>query len=245
MTPPLVSCIIPVYNSERFIAAAVESILGQTHRPIEVIVVDDGSTDGTPAVLEQFSGLLRVIAQSNAGHAAARNAGIRASAGEYIAFLDADDLWHPDKLVRQTRRLAEHPELGVTFSHLLNFSGNPPPLGSNLPPATAGSVPGYTSVTMLARRTLFDTIGLFDEMLRHGNDRDWLLRAAEQGVQVDLLPDILVYRRLHDANRSAVLGGSSRAEYLRIIKASLDRRRAQSGHGSELDLGGGRHPGES
>ena len=237
---PLVSCIIPVFNSERFIAAAVESILGQTHRPIETIVVDDGSTDGTGAMLQQFSGVLKVITQANAGHASARNAGIRAAAGEYIAFLDADDLWHRDKLARQLQRLAENPALGVTFSHLLNFSGNPLPAGIDVSPATAGAVPGYTSVTMLARRTLFHTIGLFDETLRHGNDRDWLLRAAEQGVHVDLLPEVLVYRRLHDANRSAALGGSSRAEYLRIIKASLDRRRAKDGHATELDLGGAR-----
>jgi glycosyltransferase involved in cell wall biosynthesis len=244
MTPPLVSCIIPVFNGERFIAAAVESILAQTHRPIEVIVVNDGSTDGTIAALGQFSDALQVITQPNAGHAAARNTGIRASTGELIAFLDADDLWHRDKLARQLRRIAERPELGVIFSHLLNFSGNPPPPHSDLPPATAGSVPGYTSVTMLARRTLFDTVGLFDEKLQHGNDRDWLLRAAEQGVQVDLLPDVLVYRRLHDTNRSAILGGSSRAEYLRIIKASLDRRRAKDGQARELDLGGHRQ-GES
>jgi glycosyltransferase involved in cell wall biosynthesis len=240
MNPPLVSCIIPVYNGERFIAAAVESILGQTHSPIDLIVVDDGSTDGTRGALEPFSGRLRVIAQSNAGHAVARNAGIRQSSGEFVAFLDADDLWHRDKLERQLRRLTEHQELGVSFSHLLNFSGNPPPADRNLSSGTAGSKPGYTSVTMLARRPLFDTIGLFDETLRHGNDRDWLLRAAEQGVQIDLLPDILVYRRLHDANRSAALGGSSRAEYLHIIKASLDRRRAKDGPASELDLGGGR-----
>jgi len=244
MTPPLVSCIIPVYNGERFIAAAAESILGQTHGPIEIIVVDDGSADGTGEVLEQFSGHLRVITQPNAGHAAARNTGIRASTGELIAFLDADDLWHRDKLARQLQRIAQRPELGVIFSHLLNFSGNPPPPDSDLSPATAGSVPGYTSVTMLARRTLFDTVGLFDETLQHGNDRDWLLRAAEQGIQVDLLPDVLVYRRLHDSNRSAMLGGSSRAEYLRIIKASLDRRRAKDGQARELNLGG-RRPGES
>jgi glycosyltransferase involved in cell wall biosynthesis len=244
MTSPLVSCIIPVYNGERFITAAVESVLGQTHSPVELIVVDDGSTDGAVAALEQFTGHLRVIAQPNAGHAAARNTGIRASSGEFIAFLDADDLWRRDKLARQLQRIAERPELGAIFSHLLNFSGNPPPPDRELSPATAGSLPGYTSVTMLGRRTLFDTVGLFDEKLQHGNDRDWLLRAAENGIQLDLLPDILVYRRLHNANRSAILGGSSRAEYLRIIKASLDRRRAKDGQARELDLGGHRQ-GES
>jgi GT2 family glycosyltransferase len=98
---------------------------------------------------------------------------------------------------------------------------------------------------MLARRTNFDRVGLFDETLRHGNDRDWLLRAAEQGVQVELLPDILVYRRLHHANRSSAMGDLSRAEYLRILKTSLDRRRAAHGQAYELDLGGGRPPGES
>jgi GT2 family glycosyltransferase len=87
-------------------------------------------------------------------------------------------------------------------------------------------VPGYRSVTLLARRGLFDRIGGFDPALRHGNDTDWFLRALEGGATVELLPDVLVYRRLHDANRSTLLAERSRREYLRIVKASLDRRRS-------------------
>ena len=87
------------------------------------------------------------------------------------------------------------------------------------------AVPGYRSVTLLARRSLFETVGLFDPALRHGNDTDWFLRAADHDAVIELMPDVLVFRRLHSANRSRRLAKASQREYLRIIKASLDRRR--------------------
>ncbi len=219
MTPSLVSCVIGVFNGERYLDETLDSVFDQTHRPIEVIVADDGSTDGTARIARSRGSQVVYLHQDNAGHAAARNLGLSAASGEFVAFVDADDLWHQDKLERQLTRFRRRPELDVAFAHLRNFRGD----------QEGAALPGYTSVTMLARRGAFATVGVFDTSLRHGNDRDWFMRAAEAGMVTELLPDVLVRRRLHDANRSAALGDASRAEYLRILKASLDRRRAAGG----------------
>ena len=101
MTAPVVSCIIPVLDGERYLGAALESVLTQTYGAVEVIVADDGSTDGTRAVASAFGSRVRYLHQANAGHAAARNLGLAAAGGAFVAFLDADDLWHADKLARQ------------------------------------------------------------------------------------------------------------------------------------------------
>src|SRR5262245_10754564 len=100
-SPPLVSCIVPVYNGEAFLGEALASIRAQRHRPIEILVVDDGSTDGTAAVVMAADAGIRYMRQDNAGGAAARNRGIGMARGTFVAFLDADDLWPPEKLERQ------------------------------------------------------------------------------------------------------------------------------------------------
>jgi glycosyltransferase involved in cell wall biosynthesis len=171
------------------------------------------------------------MSQPNAGHAVARNHGIRLATGDFIGFIDADDLWHPEKLERQLRLFAARPELGIVFSHLENFVSPDVDL-AELPPtgdAPCASMPGYSATCMLVRREVFDRVGLLDETLKHGNDRDWLCRAAEQSVPMEMLPDVLLRRRLHKTNRSSALADRSRSEYLRIIKASLDRRRREAG----------------
>jgi glycosyltransferase involved in cell wall biosynthesis len=111
MSTPLVSCIVPVFNGERYLAEALDSVLGQTYRALEVIVVDDGSTDGTPAVVRTFGARVRCVTQPNAGLAAARNRGLAAATAELVAFLDADDLWLPEKIACQMERFRAHPEL--------------------------------------------------------------------------------------------------------------------------------------
>src|SRR5690242_5053753 len=105
-----VSVIIPAYNSERYIADALRSVLAQTYMPQEIIVVDDGSSDGTARALDPFRSTIRYIYQKNRGEPAARNTGMREAKGDYIAFLDADDLWLPEKLDLQMTYLAAHPE---------------------------------------------------------------------------------------------------------------------------------------
>ena len=229
MSEALVSCIIPVFNGERYLEETLRSVFAQSHRPVEVIVVDDGSTDRSAAIARGVEMPVVCLQQENAGHAAARNRGLAAATGAFVAFVDADDLWRPEKLARQLGILGERPELGVVFTHLENFWS--PDADPSMRPTEEAfrPLPGYTSVTMLARREVFARVGTFDVTLKHGNDRDWFCRAAEHGVPMAMMPDVLVRRRLHASNRSAELGGSSRAEYLRILKASLDRRRAGGG----------------
>src|SRR5580692_1468311 len=106
----LLSCVVPCYNSEPFLAAAIDSILAQEHRPLEIIVVDDGSTDASAEIAERYGEPVSLIRQSNRGPGAARNRGILAATGQYLCFLDADDLYRPGKLTAQLAELEAHPE---------------------------------------------------------------------------------------------------------------------------------------
>src|SRR5438045_3634651 len=117
----MVSCIVPVYNGEPYLREAIKSILAQTHRPIELIVVDDGSTDGTAEIVRVFIDHVKYVCQFNAGAAAARNRGIGLACGEFVAFNDADDLWHEEKLERQLARFRVRPELAYCVTHCQNF----------------------------------------------------------------------------------------------------------------------------
>lgn len=227
MKPALISCIVPVFNGERYLQKTLHSVLEQTYAPLELIVSDDGSTDRTRAIVDGYRERVRYLHQPNSGHAAARNLGVNAAEGEFVSFLDADDLWHRAKLERQMARFQARPTLDACVTFVQNFwSPELAPRDSALRRSRLSQpVPGYRSVTLLARRALFDTVGRFNPALRHGNDTDWFLRAVEQSAVIELLPEVLVYRRLHDSNRSRLLAATSRREYLRIVKASLDRRR--------------------
>ncbi len=231
MNPPLISCIVPVFNGERYLKEALDSILAQTYRPLEVLVVDDGSTDGTAAVVRSYGAQVRSLYQPNAGPAAARNLGLRAARGESVAFLDADDLWHPEKLARQMARFTSRTELDLCVTHARNFWT--PELREEAARyrdhlRLTEPLPGYLAQTLLARRTFFHTIGQFDTTLRHSSETEWFIRAAERGAVTELLAETLVYRRLHRANMSHVEAGDGRDEYLHLVKASLDRRRRLS-----------------
>jgi glycosyltransferase involved in cell wall biosynthesis len=225
--PPLVSCVVPVHNGERFLAEALDSVFGQTHRPIEVLVADDGSTDGTPAVVAAYGTRVRYVRQDNAGPAAARNLGLGIARGEFVGFLDADDRWPPGKLARQLERFVARPELGVSATHVQNFwMAEVADEAARLKRSRhAGPVPGYVASTLLVRRSLFTTVGRFNPELGHGEVLDWLLRAGRCGVMIELLPDVLLERRLHRSNRSRLNALESREEFLHLVKARLDIRR--------------------
>lgn len=223
----LISCIIPVYNGELYLGEALDSIFGQGYEALEVIVVDDGSTDGTANVVERYEGRSHYVRQSNAGPVVARNRGLEEAEGDFIAFLDADDLWHPNKLQLQMSRFQAQPRLDYCLAHVQNFW---------IPDLTAEAnrlrhhrisqpLPGYVTGTLLAKRDLFDKIGPFNTALCHGDAGEWLLRADEQGAVKELLPDVLLYRRLHHANRSRLLAAQSRNQHLHILKQHLDRTR--------------------
>ncbi len=226
---PLVSCIVPVFNGERYLAEALDSILAQTRRPLEVIVVDDGSTDGSAAVVAKYGAEVSYIHQANAGPAAARNRGLDAARGEFLAFLDADDLWHKDKLVRQMARFEARPELELCSAHMENFWS--PEVKREEDRLSDGGLaktqPGVTQA-IVARRALFDRIGPFDTALMHRDTMEWLSRAVDAGAVMETLPDILVFRRIHLDNMSRRRGHDDRDELLRSVKATLDRRRGRS-----------------
>jgi glycosyltransferase involved in cell wall biosynthesis len=235
MANPLISCIIPVFNGERYLGQALDSILAQTYRPIEMIVVDDGSTDGTRQLVASYGDSVRYLWQSNAGPPRARNFGLSAAEGEFVAFLDADDLWLPDKLSCQMARFRERPELDlcVTYCQVFwipelseeeaRFQGH----------RLSRPLPGYVTQTLLARRALFAKVGDFDTSRLVGDPADWFLRASEQGAVMDLLPDVLVYRRFHENNFSVESGTRRMTPHmqdaiLHVVKASLDRRRREN-----------------
>jgi glycosyltransferase involved in cell wall biosynthesis len=227
---PLVSCIVPVFNGERYLREAIDSIRQQTYQPTEIIVVDDGSTDNTPAVIESVGDGVRSLRKDNGGPAAARNSGLRVATGELIAFLDADDRWHPEKLARQVARFAARPELDYCVTYAINFWI--PELRDEetrfREHRIARPAPAYLTSALLARRPAFEAIGDFDETMRFGDSAQWFLRAAAGGLVSEVLPEVLYYRRLHHSNRSRRLNAASRDEFLQLIKRQLERRRRDS-----------------
>ncbi len=148
---PFVSVIIPAFNSERFIKETLDSVLHQTYKRLEIIVVDDGSTDNTAQQVEGYHSSIRYVRQDNAGVGSARNAGLRHASGDYIAFLDHDDLWLPEKLNTQLSAAARHPESGLIACDGVQFDGNGiisetlihGPLGERLAASVAGEITGW------------------------------------------------------------------------------------------------------
>jgi glycosyltransferase involved in cell wall biosynthesis len=226
---PLVSCVVPVFNGELYLRDALDSALQQTYRPLEVIVVDDGSTDATPDVLAAYANRVCCVRQANAGPAAARNCGVQAARGEFIAFLDADDLWHPEKLMRQMARFEARSDLDLCLTYAQNFWI--PELRDEEARFRGHRItrplPAYVPSTLLARCHFLDTVGPFDAALRFGHSTEWFLRAAVRDAVIEVLPEVLYYRRLHHSNRSRQLSAASRDEHFDIVKAHLDRRRRE------------------
>jgi len=228
MSEPLISCIVPVYNGERYLREALDSILAQTYPVLEIIVVDDGSSDGTADVVRSYSDSVRYLWQPRNGPAAARNLGSGAVQGEFVAFLDADDRWHPEKLMRQMARFQARVELSISVAHIQNFWT--PELVERMQsqkPGRLAPLPGYVTQTLLTRRATFEAVGPFDAKFQHAGELDWFLRAIAQGEVIELLADVLVYRRLHRHNYSRLSTAASLDEHLTVIKATLNRRRQQ------------------
>jgi len=224
----LVSVIIPVYNCERYLAEAIESALAQTYRPIEVIVLDDGSTDGSGDVAKRFAPPVRYYFQPNAGLGTARNKGISLAQGSAFAFLDADDLWLEDKLTRQMAVFDDNPELDMVFGYAKQF--NSPELDEQSQTKIRPGeeiLPGYIAGTMLIKRDAFYRVGLFETDWRVGEFIDWYLKAMERGLKSFLLPEVVMKRRIHE-NNMGIRERKHQRDYVRILKAALDRRRGKA-----------------
>lgn len=222
--PDLVSAVLIVRNGERFLGQALDSVRAQTYRPLEIIVVDGGSTDGTVALAGARSDV-RVVTQRGAGIAQAYNTGIHAARGEYLAFLSHDDLWVPEKLALQVDFLRSHPQVQYTVGMLRYFlePGCEPPRGMKRE-LLQGIHVGRVMETLVARRTLFEEVGGFDPALRIANDVDWFARVQDLGVPGTVLGQLLLHKRVHDANTSSNEAVNT-AELLTVLGRSILRRR--------------------
>ncbi len=225
MAKPLVSVVIPIYNGERYVRGAIESVLAQDYPHFELILVNDGSTDSSARIMEDYP-RATAIHQGNQGVAAARNAGIGRATGQLFALLDQDDTWTPHKLRLQVEYLEAHPEIDFVLAmqklSLEPDSGVPSWLKPEL---LAEPQIGYLPGTLLVRRAAFERVGGFDSQFRFGSDdADWFTRAKDAGLRRAVMPEVLLNRLIHDGNRSALVREGNR-ELLRIIRASVMRQR--------------------
>ena len=225
---PLVSVVIPVFNGERFLREAVESVLAQKYAPLEIIMVDDGSTDGTADVARSLPETVRYLHQSNQGPAAARNRGIEHAQGSLIAFADADDLWPEDKLALQLPYLMRDPAAEIVMGRIQQVLLSETGAENFAEPAFSVNLG-----SAIIRKSVFERIGLFDETMRYSEDVDWFMRAREGGAAIVTIDAVTLLYRQHDQNMTR---GKSTSELnvLKALKRSLDRRRESTGFASAL-----------
>ncbi len=222
---PLVSVIIPVYNRDRYLAEAIESVLSQTYPAIELIVVDDGSSDRTAEVAQKYP--ITYHFQPNGGISSARNAGIALAKGEFFAFLDSDDIWVTDKLAKQMAVFEFDPNLEAVFGYAQQFYS--PELDETFRQrfrCPEEPIAAHIASAMLIQRAAFLRIGLFDTKLKTGIDISWYICAIEHQLQQVTLPDVVYHRRLHETN-SGIIERHNANERIHILKAKLDRERAK------------------
>lgn len=230
-----VSVIVPVFNAERFVAQALASVAAQTYAPVEVLVVDGGSTDGTEALVQAHAHAVqpnpvRWVRQAGTGLAAAWNSGLAAATGEWVAFLDSDDLWLPDKLAQQVAYLHAHPAVQFVIGQVRFFlePGCPPPLTMK-PEVFSGDYLARMPGALLARRALFAAVGDFDPSFGISTDIEWFARVMALGVPNGAVPGVVIRKRVHETNLSSVGGPEHLTKHFpRLLKRALDERRRRA-----------------
>ncbi len=234
---PTISVIIPVYNGAKFLRPALESVFAQSLLPTEVLVVDDGSTDESPEIARSFSGVTW-IGQENRGPAAARNLGVARSQGDYLAFVDQDDIWLPEKLELQLNFLLKHKQQLYCLClqrHVLEVGSTRPEW---LPErAFSEDLEALTPSALFARREAFDAVGLFDETINTASDADWFFRAEDKGFSRALVNTRLIVKRVHNECQS--FDPLCREELLASVRRSIGRKRNLSnakGGSSNVDV---------
>jgi glycosyltransferase involved in cell wall biosynthesis len=226
---PLISVIIPVYNYGSFLGEAIRSVLAQTYRPLELIVVDDGSTDNTAGVVQQFGHAVLYRFVDHCGVGACRNHGLAFAKGSLIAFLDGDDIWTAGKLSVQAQYLAVHPEALGVFTRLKYFVEP----GSLVPPSfkrelLEGDHGAPHLCSLLARTSVFESVGKFSEGVATAEDVDWFARCNDQGIPMATLPEVCVRIRIHGANTS-LTSGENDGNLLKVLRQSIARKRMRQG----------------
>jgi len=221
MADPRVTVIVAAYNGERFLADALASVFAQDFHSFEVVFVDDGSHDRTGEIARGFP--VRYVRQAkNGGLPAARNAGLALARGDLVAFLDDDDLLPPTKLSLQVCFLDDHPETGCVLGRQeWIFEGVEPPKLTRDP--IVGELGGVQFVTAMIRRRVLQELGGFDPSYRYAEDRDLFIRMREHGVRIDILPEVVLHKRLHGSNMTMTPPATH--PILRSLRDKLQRER--------------------
>jgi len=237
---PQVSVIIPTYNRAHILMRAVDSVLAQTFQQIEILVIDDGSTDNTPEMLNAYGGRIRVLSQENGGVSLARNVGIQAASGQFIAFLDSDDAWMPDKLERQVAALTAQPQLPLCHTEEIWIRNGVRVNPKKKHRKRGGYIFPYclplcviSPSSSILRRELLDEVGLFDEHLPACEDYDLWLRITHTHDVVFLEDPLLVKYGGHDDQLSRKYWGIDRFRVQALVKlletaALTDEQRRQT-----------------
>ena len=225
--PPLVSVIMPVYNGANFLAEAINNIQQQYYQSLELIIVDDGSVDETASIVAQYKADIQYVYQPNRGPAAARNTALKLATGEFIAFLDVDDLWARNRLSSQINYLTTHPAVDIVQGLIQDLEL----VRSAQKSLTFEAVSQpYYSVNLgsaIYRRRAFDSVGFFDETLRYNEDTDWFIRAWDNNVTKIQLGEIALFYRKHQENMTNA-DNSRRSGFVRLLKKRLDQQRGNS-----------------
>jgi len=232
VSPSQVSVIIPCYNAGSYIAEAIGSVLAQAAAPLQVIVVDDGSTDDSSVVLRSFGNKIEYYRQENAGISAARNAGLAHAHGAFLAFLDADDIWPVGSLGSRLAVLAADGGVECVFGAVQQFiSHDIAASRAAFLRVDAAPVPCRLAGSMLIRRAAFARVGLFNTALKVGETIEWVARAETGQLSMRSVQDVVLMRRVHNSN-TVLRETKHRGDYLRALKSGLDRRRAAEFRGA-------------
>lgn len=225
MKTPTISAIIPLYNTEKYIEQAIQSLLNQTIKIDQIIVVDDGSTDNGAEIVKKYP-QIELIQKENEGLKKTLNCGLSHATGDFIGFLDADDRWKTDKLKVQLDYLVDHPEVDVAFVNSERFKMVKLENGKSLE-EKIDVMSGKTLPTGLYRKQVFDVVGVFSVENQFHNFMEWLDRAQFKNINMVMINEVLYERRIHDSNMGVLEKDKQREQYLATLKASLDRRRAE------------------
>lgn len=224
---PKISVILSVFNGKNYVQEAIESVLAQDYPNVELVLVNDGSTDETADILQGYLDQAIIITQMNHGLGAGRNAGIQAASGDYLSFIDHDDLWERGKLSQQMAAMNSVEQDLIVFSHVQQF------VCSTLSADERSCLrvpeepmPGFIAGTMLLSRARFNEVGEFFAINQVGEFVDWYLRAQEKQIPVQMMPQVLLHRRIHRTNMGRQAEAYQRTAYLRILKAGLVRKRS-------------------
>lgn len=225
---PLVTVIMPVFNAERFVAAAVQSVLNQGVRDVEIVCVDDGSTDGSARLVQSFGGVVRYVWQPNQGPTVARNTGLGLVRSPFVTFLDNDDAYPDYKLTRQLALFDQEPDLEVVFGKTqYEFLDGSSPERFRFPDESR-TVWNVLLGAGLYRTEVFRKVGLFNPTLPIADDFDWFNRAKELGVRMRATDEVMLHYRHHGSNYTRE-HEQVKTTLMQMLKLSLDRRREGGG----------------